>query len=135
MSDYLGCKLPVAPYEDKPYPLEWWVIVSDYTGGDIVLHNVFAHSGFMRDIKAAARKFKNTQRDEFIEQLRRELFYYYSTKCEWEIVIDHWPPSEDKTRLKPAKIDVYDQVLLNWDLFCDYVWSHRAILRRREVEE
>ena len=133
MSDYLKCKLPVAPYEDKPYTLEWWVIVSDYNGGDIVLHNVFAHSGFMADIRKLAGQFR--EREEFLEQVRRALFYYYSTKCEWEIVIDHWPPSEDKKRLKPAKIDVYDQVMANWNIFCDYVWDHKADLRRRVEED
>ena len=122
-----------APKTDAP--LQWWVMVSDLNAGRIVLHNVFDHYGFMRDIKKAARKFKDAQHDEFIDQLRRELFYYYCSKCEWEVIVDHWPPSADKQRYQPVKIDVYDQVMMNWDLFCDYVWSHKADLRRRDEKE
>lgn len=51
--------------------------------------------------------------------------YYFWSKCEWEIIISGWPPRDD---FNDAKIDVYDQVKLNWDKFVDYTWDHRKEL-------
>ena len=109
--------------------LEWNVYVSNFNSGKIVKHNVFNHWRFMEDLKKAARKFKNSERDLFEDRLKHLLMYYYWSKCEWEIIIDHWPHSE---RCQEAKVDVWDQIELNWPLFCDYVWAHKAELRRRE---
>lgn len=44
--------------------------------------------------------------------------YYFWSKCEWEIIICPWVGKADD-----IKIDVYDQLMLNWDKFVDYVWS------------
>ena len=85
--------------------------------------------------------------------MRRHLFYYYRSKCEWEVVITSWVPhitiselnrlNEERERtlkehnrepyslyVNPdvgEKIDVYEQVMLNWNLFLDYVWSHKKV--------
>ena len=109
--------------------LEWNVYVSEFNGREIVIHNVFDHRRLMDDLKKAARKYKDTEREEFCEQMRKDLMYYYWSKCEWEVIIDHWPHSD---RLNDRKVDVYEQIRLNWEPFCDYVWSRRAVLRRRE---
>ena len=112
--------------------LEWYVYVSDFNSGRIEKHNVFDHWRFMEDLVKAARKYKDREREQFEEKLRFYLMYYYWSKCEWEIIIDHFPPSENKERYRPVKIDVWDQIESNWRPFCDYVWAHRADLRRRE---
>lgn len=112
--------------------LEWNVYVSDFNRGKIVTHNVFAHGRLMVDLKKAARKYKNSERDKFEEQMRRDLMYYYWSKCEWEIIIDHWPHSGSR---KDIKVDVWDQINLNWGIFCDYVWAHIAELRRKEKKD
>lgn len=33
---------------------------------------------------------------------------------------------------KSLKIDVFDQLKLNWEAFCKYTWEHGAELRRRD---
>ena len=109
--------------------LVWNVYVGDFNCGTIETHNIFAHYRFMDDLIKNARKHRNSERAEFEEQMRRDLQYYYWSKCEWEVVIDHWPPRD---RAKAIKVDVYDQIRLNWDRFCDYVWEHKADLRRRK---
>ena len=112
--------------------LEWNVYVSDFNAKMIKTHNVFDNRGLMDDLKAAARKYRDRERDQFEEEMRRYLMYYYWSKCEWEVIISHWPPRQDA---RDVKIDVYDQVMLNWDVFREYVWKNRAELRRKESKE
>ena len=116
----------------KKTMLEWNVFVGDFNSGLIERHNVFDHWRFMEDLKKLARRCKDTEREQFEKELKRDLMYYYWSKCEWEIVVDHFPPSDNKDRFRPSKIDVWDQIELNWQNFTDYVWAHRAELRRRE---
>lgn len=113
--------------------LEWNVWVSSPNLRAITVHNVFDHRRFYEDLQKAARKYKDSQRGEFEEVLRRYLMYYYWSKCEWEIILDHWPNRENSYR--EMKVDVYDQIKLNWEPFCDYVWERRAVLRRRPKKE
>ena len=51
--------------------------------------------------------------------------YYYWAKCEWEVIVSDWPTSGKVE----AKIDVYNQVMLNWDKFADYTWKNRKLIR------
>lgn len=105
--------------------LYWGVYRESFNGGrEIEEYNIFDHGGFMQDVKELARKRLN--KEQFCERLRRSLLYYYWSKCEWEVVISQWPPSE---RYKSRKVDVYSQVMLNWDVFCEYVWKHRKELK------
>ena len=116
----------------KTTMLEWNVYVSNFNDRRIEKHNVFNHWGVMENLKRIARKYRDREREQFEEQMRRILMHYYWSKCEWEIVLDHFPPSD---RFRPEKVDVWDQISLNWQSFADYVWSHRAELRRREKKD
>lgn len=108
--------------------LEWNVYVEDFNGKEIVPYNVFNHGRFLDDCKRNARK-NGKDYTKFCEQLRRDLMYYFWSKCEWEIILAPWIRRDT---VKELKIDVFDQVMLNWDEFKAYVWNHGAELRRRE---
>ena len=109
-------------------PIEWNVYYSDFNSGKIEVRNVFNHGSFLIDLGKDARKYKD-DKEKFLERLRSHLMYYYWCKCEWEVVVSHWPPS-DNERFKSVKIDVYDQVMLNWPIFSEYVWEHRKELSK-----
>ena len=109
--------------------LEWNVYMEDFNNRRIKTHNVFSHGGFLADLKKAARKYRDREREQFEAELSQSLMYWYWCKCEWEIILSDWPPSE---QFNKKKVDVYDQVVMNWPVFCDYVWAHRAELRRKE---
>lgn len=92
----------------------------------------------------------------FIERIKSNLMCYYWSKAEWEVVVTSWPPYmtleevsevnkeiekyENKYGYKPytahfspaigEKIDVYDQVMLNWDIFVEYVLNHTKELKK-----
>lgn len=107
--------------------LEWNVFVSDFNKKQINKYNVFNHFTFLEYCKKNAKK-NAKDFDKFCDQLRKDLMYCYWSKCEWEVVITDWPTSGTCE----AKIDVFDQVMLNWDNFRNYVWEHAVDLRRRE---
>lgn len=104
--------------------LEWNVYVGDFNARKIREHNVFDHWRFLEDCRDNAKKNKN-DRATFVYQLKNDLMYYYWSKSEWEIVVTSWPPRDNYGDIK---IDVYDQVVMNWDKFADYVWEHKEEL-------
>lgn len=129
--------------------LEYYVYRHDFNGKSIERFNVFDHGRFFEDVKKNLKKYN--VKEEFAEELRKDLAYYYWSKAEHEVVITSWVPhitmseldrinAEREETLKNynrepyrlyvnpdvgKKIDVYEQVRLNWDLFVDYVWSHK----------
>lgn len=109
--------------------LEWNVYIEDWNNKTIKKHNIFDHYSFMEDCKRIAKKFDEI--DEFEIQIKRSLMYYYWSKCEWEIVLCGLFSRDD---FDDEKIDVYDQVMMNWDRFIDYLWENRTELKRRKVK-
>lgn len=107
--------------------LVWNVIYHEYNGDKITTFNVFHHSGFVEDIRKHRKKCKT--KDEFAVELKRSLMYYFWSKCEWEILISPWCGGKNK---EPIKVDVYWQIMNNWDLFLDYVWTHKISSRKKE---
>ena len=107
--------------------LEWNVYVGNFNAKKIETHNVFHHTGFTEDCRKAAKKFKN-DKAAFAEEVRHSLMYYYWSKCEWDVVIEHWPPANG---FDDSKVDVYSQVMMNWDRFIDYLWENRKELGKK----
>ena len=129
----------------KTKNLVWNVFHENFNARKIEIYNVFNHSSFYNNVIKLSRKNK----DEFAEQLKREAMYYFWSKCEMEVVITSWPPhidAEEYKRLtqeynehiekrgneprilnvRPTvgeKIDIYEQLMLNWDMFVEYTWN------------
>ena len=59
-------------------------------------------------------------KDDFSEKLKREVMYYFRSKCEYEIILSSWTGRADD-----IKIDVYNQIIMNFDRFVDYCWNER----------
>ena len=97
----------------------WRVFVENFNGKRIEEYDIFEHHGFAEDVRKAYCKHRNDF-DAFAEKVRGSLFYYFNSKCEWEVIVSAWPPSE---RVPERKVDVYEQVMLNWDVFIEYVWN------------
>ena len=106
--------------------LEWKAYCHDRNERKIEPFNVFDHASFLDDCKKNARKNAKDY-DRFCDQLRKDAMYYFWSKSEWEIVITPWVG-----QAPDVKIDVYDQIMINWEHFCKYVWEHGAELRRKE---
>ena len=127
----------------------WNVYREDFNHGAIVKYNIFDHSGFAQDVNKLLKE--DITKDEFAEQLKRFLMYWFRCKSEHEVVITSWPVYIDKTELDRLntefdkynnkwgynpyninvspdigkRVSIYDQVLMNWDQFVNYVWSNK----------
>lgn len=97
----------------------WNVYVDDFNAKEIGTYDIMQNSRFVEDARKAIKECET--RDEFAERIRRDLMYYFWSKCEWEIILSDWPPSGQVEK----KIDVFDQVMLNFDVFVDYLWEEK----------
>ena len=140
---------PVVKKESDKLKLEWNVFRENWNNKKIETFNIFNHSRFYEDVKKALKKFDN--KEEFAEEIKRSLTWCYWCKSEHEVVITTWLPhitmseldrlnNEKGKTLKEygrepyrlyvnpdigEKVDIYSQVMLNWNVFVDYVWSHK----------
>ena len=131
--------------------LEYYVYYYNFNSRSIKKFNIFNHGRFLEDVKKDLRECETKK--EFAEELYKDLIYYFWSKADWEVVITPWTPyitiselnrlNEEREKIlkkydiEPRrlyvnpevgeKIDIYDQVMLNWDLFVDYVWSHKKV--------
>lgn len=96
---------------------EWNVYYYDFTANEMKPYNVL--SGFEKFVRDAQKY--TIDKNEFAAKLKSEMMYHFWSKCEWEIVLTPWIGRKDGRGEK--KIDVYDQLRLNWDHFVDYCWT------------
>ena len=114
--------------------LKWYAYYESWNDREIKPFNIFDHGGLLEDLQKAAKKVHirediPEEKEEFLKTLKRDLMYYYWSKCEWEIILSAWIRSD---RVKEVKIDVYDQVMNNWHVFSEYVWANRRELKRKK---
>ena len=108
--------------------LEWKVFVYDVNDAKIKSYNIFEHYHFRCDLV----DIKNCEEKEvFAKEVKASLLYYFWGKCQWEIVLQAWPPSKrlDDDHFGGEKVDVFSQVMLNWDRFIDYLWKNKHEIR------
>lgn len=131
--------------------MTWNVFNYNINAHKIEIFNIFDHYSFNRDV-LKLKKTKGITKEAFEERLRRELSYYFWSKYEYETVITTFPPYMKQDELIKVvtecesfhkergrypihanvclevgeKIDIYQQVMLNWSVFVDYVWEAKA---------
>ena len=113
-SEYAAC----AQYNE----LIWNVYYYDINRKKIDIFNIFGHSGFKKYIDKIFKEFKGDEnKDEFKKRINSELFYYYGSKSEWELIIDK---KEDKLLLSPwigdknsKDINVSEDKNFDWEGF------------------
>ena len=101
--------------------LEWYVYYHNINSQRIETYNIFDHRTFNKYVNQHLEECQT--KEEFDNALESELRYYFWCKAEWEIIVSPWCGDRDT---KEVKIDVYDQVMLNFDLFVDYVWKNKT---------
>lgn len=125
----------------------WNVYREDFNRRVIIKYNIFNHGGLTQDVNKLLKA--DVSKDEFANQLKRSLMWWFRSRTEYEVLITSWPVYIDKTELDKLnteyeeynnkwshypykinvapdvgkKVSVYDQVMMNWDQFVEYVWK------------
>ena len=145
------------PYKEDTFKLVWNVFNED--NGEIVPINIFEYNWrFLKEGLLVAKKKYKDNFEEFAEHIRSWLQHEYWSRSEYETVITTWPPyvnGEEVDRLTQEKaariekygnfiresvdlefgfkIDIYTQVMLNWDRFIDYVWNNKHLITPKKL--
>ena len=99
--------------------LEWNVYYEDFNNKRIDIFNVFDHGRFYDDVVKLIHR--HPTKKEFSEELKTSARYFFWSKCEWEILITAWVPNN---RFDDMKVDIFNQLTLNWDAFVNYIWEN-----------
>ena len=135
----------------KAEKLTWNVYNRNFNARKIEPYNIFDHWSFCEDVDKVVKKYKKEIKKEgltkkqledllkdFKEKIRRELQYYFWAKYEWEIgitepfsntLVDAYTNGRDYPW---EKIDVYDQVMMNWDIFFDYLYKNLVEKKKKD---
>ena len=93
---------------------------------ETVLHHWPDSELYEMRTKTTIGELRDALREHGIKTFEDEGF---RTKPEREVTIRVYP--NDFVR-EEKKIDVYDQIMNNWEIFIDYLWEHRKELKARK---
>lgn len=99
--------------------IEWYVYYHDSNKQKIIKWNIFNHGSFKKEVDMLLKE--KIDKDNFSEKLKREMMYYFWSRCEYEIILSPWTGRADD-----IKIGVYDQIMMNFDRFVDYCWLFKS---------
>ena len=102
--------------------MTWNVFTFDFNTKKLNIYNVLSHTLFVESVEKRAKELYGDNLPDytkFKEYVRLELQYYFWSKCEYEVILSAWPPNNN---IEEEKIDVYDQVMLNFEQFYRYLY-------------
>ena len=128
--------------------LSWRVLRENPNKRTIEYYDIFKGGHLQEEIEALMHSAHS--KEEFAAMLKKKLMYHYWARSEHEVVITSSPPyietqevgelkaevddyrrqyERDLVRVSPnltvaTKIDIFDQISMNWPQFVDYVWEN-----------
>lgn len=83
----------------------WWNFNDDHpTPLDVLPY-------FRRCYDSCRKKDRPVTKEQWMEFVRQNGMYMFWSKCEYEIIVSQWPPTD-----KSSKVDVWQQIEPNLDL-------------------
>ena len=98
--------------------LAYYVYRYDINSSSIKPYNIFSH-GYLSYDEMKAMRLHSEDKEDFAAKLDRRLSYCFRSRSECEVLIGGIHNNDAE-----QKIDIYRQVLLNFTLLLDYVWSN-----------
>lgn len=83
----------------------WWDFNDDHpTPFDVLPY-------FRRCYVSCRKKNRPVTKEQWVEFVKQHGMYMFWAKCEYEIIVSQWPPTD-----KSSKVDVWQQIEPNLDL-------------------
>lgn len=98
--------------------MEWNVFRFDPNDKKFISYNILSHYRFRKDLHELWPRAET--KEVFAKEVEISLRCYFWSRCEHELVLTPWVVNG-----KEKKIDIYDQVKLNFDAFINYIWERR----------
>ena len=128
--------------------LTWNAYIEDRNANTIKVLNIFNNFRFINGVIKANNKYKNDF--EFLKEVRSSLMYAFRSKSEYEVIITSWPPYIEKEEFERLtkedikyrtwvnlsigeKIDIYNQVMINWEAFKLYLLTNRKLIPKKII--
>ena len=105
----------------------------------------------------AKKKYKDNF-EEFADHIRSWLQHEYWSRSEYETIITSWPPYIEDKELERInqekieriekygnfyresvdltvgyKIDIFTQIMMNWDRFIEYIWNNKHLITEKKL--
>lgn len=93
----------------------WNVYKYNVNSRQLEQFNIFNHHGFSKDFEEL--KSKRFDEEQFVERLNRILKYYFWCRYEYEVLVGEYSDRENRVEMR---VDIYDQIKMNWGAFVDY---------------
>ena len=103
--------------------LEWWVILPD--NKDTICFNIFDSAKFVGELMHFKHKLKKDIGLSIEEGVRNALKYAFWCKAEYEII------AKGFLKTSEHKIDVYTQMMMNFEHFFNYLTTNWSIIPAR----
>jgi len=161
-TDFCYYTYEVGRYTEKNYKPEtkklvWNVIDYDFNSQKIEIANLFeCNYTFLKEGLLYAKKHYANDFIKFAEHVREWLQHEYWSRSEYEIIVSGWPGvgisekdlEEMNAEMKnkkhfinhiyffddtAEKIDIYTQIMLNWDRFIEYVWNNKRLITKKKL--
>jgi len=104
-----------------------WNVISTYNN-EIIPINLFEYNWIFLKELLYAKKHYSKDYEKFCDHVRGWLQHEYWSRCEYEVIVINWTGRECEYLL-----DIYTQVMLNWDRFIDYVWNNKHLITKKKL--
>lgn len=146
------------PYKPETGKLVWNIFIENFNGKRIEVCNLFEYCWpFLEDLIKIKKKYGKDFK-KFAEEVRRALMHEYWARSQHETIITSWPPyidgeeldrliKEREERISKGmvfyrehvntevayKIDVYTQIMMNWDRFIEYLFNNQRLITKKKL--
>lgn len=75
---------------------------------------------FREEYKKLKKKDRPVTREQWKEFITRKGMYMYWARCEYEVIVSQWPPTD-----KSYKLDIWKQIKANLDLIIEILMKEQ----------
>lgn len=101
--------------------LKFNIAYENFNCRELMTVNVFDYVFIKEELDKIAKRKPEKRPDfnTFNKEINSLMIYHFWGRCEYEFIISSWPSGRWET-----KVDVYEQIKLNWDLFIRQCWDY-----------